>query len=117
VTGVSLDALRTHVLALAEGLGVKVFFRPELSVWEAEAFPFGEVDVPLITGILEYYCALHEIGHLAMSALPGLPGVGELDREHHAHAWARSVALVEPDERAVWGLEVAWRSHGGEVWE
>jgi hypothetical protein len=97
VAAVTADArLRAHVYALAAQLGCLVAERPGLVFWDAR-IEEGRVTCAPITGRLTYYCALHELGHAAMWSLAWFAGCGELEREWHAWAWARCVALVEPD--------------------
>jgi hypothetical protein len=88
--------LRLHVLALAAEHGVLVRERP-MRLFDAEAFPDGHVECPPITDVVTYFVALHGVAHHVMAPVDRVVGAGELEREWHAHAWARDVALVEPD--------------------
>jgi hypothetical protein len=103
--------LRAHVYGLAAELGVLVCERPDMVFWDAR-IDAGRVTCAPITGTLSYFCCLHELGHAAMWKVAG---GGEYDRECAAWAWARSVALVEPDPStaAIAGVFLSTYEEGG----
>jgi hypothetical protein len=116
---VTADAprLRAHVYALAAQLGCLVAERPGVVFWDAR-IDEGRVTCAPITGTLTYYCALHELGHTAMWRLALHVGSDEFEREQHAWAWARAVALVEPDAgtaRVIGVLLSTYAEHGAET--
>jgi hypothetical protein len=84
------------VYGLAAQLGVLVCERSDLVFWDAR-IDAGRITCAPITGTLTYYCCLHELGHAALWSLALWAGSSEYERECHAWAWARDVALVPPD--------------------
>ena len=97
MTGSADPRLRAHVYGLAAMLGVLVRERPGMSLWRAESFADGRVEVPPIVDTLSYHVALHELAHTAMGLVGRVTGAELWERECQCHAWARSVALVQPD--------------------
>jgi hypothetical protein len=96
---VDVDALAAHVQQLAANHHVEVDVRPGSggSARRARRGKPARIRIPEIRGLVSYYVALHELGHLVGRGRSG----ARLVREAAAWRWALGTAKVSPD-RAVY---------------